>query len=451
MRDTTDQGSGVSVPTGSGRPTRETDTVIIGAGQAGLSLGRYLSIAGQRHAVLDRGRIGERWLSERWDSLALLTPNWLNRLDGGAAHAEPDGFLGRDAFVDYLRDYARSSRVAVHEHVTVLGVERARGGFHVQTDSGAWRARNVVVAAGDSTEPRIPEAAAAAPPRLSQLHASRYRNPSLLPEGGVLVVGPGPSGQQIAAELRRAGRDVVLAVGRHARVPRRYRGRDIWHWLKELGQLDQTIDEVPVAARQTPSLALTGGRGGEQLDLDVLQRLGVVLAGRLEGLEWGNARFGDTLQEDVEDADRRMRRLLDRIDGHIDGTFAGRWPHDPDPIPAVRISSPPVILDLVERRISTVIWATGYRSARAWLHVPVFDARGEIAHRRGITGVPGLYVLGLKFQHRRVSHMIGGVGPDAAFLAQRIAAKPDSQHSGCDGSGQVRRRGPHGAPAAHTR
>ena len=422
------------------RAARQTDTLIIGAGQAGLSLSRHLARAGHRHAVLDRGRIGERWRSERWDSLNLLTPNWLNRLDGGAPHSDPSGYLGRAAFVDYLRRYAEVVGAPVHEHVTVRAVERSGTAFRIETDAGSWQARNIVVATGDSADARIPPAAATAPGALLQIHAIGYRNPASLPAGGILVVGAGPSGQQIAAELRRANRRVVLAVGRHARMMRRYRGHDIWHWLRELGDLDRTIDEVPdlAASKRTPSLALTGANGGEQLDLAVLHRVGVTIAGRLERFDGPRAVFSPDLQVTVGDAERRMHRVLDRIDDHIEQAYGGCWPHERDRVADVALPPGPSALDLAATGISTVIWATGYRRAYPWLHVPVLDRDGEIAHRRGVTPVDGLYVLGLKFQHRRSSHFISGVGADAAFVARNVldAASatqlvPASRHARC--------------------
>jgi len=422
------------------RAARQTDTLIIGAGQAGLSLSRHLARAGHRHAVLDRGRIGERWRSERWDSLNLLTPNWLNRLDGGAPHSDPSGYLGRAAFVDYLRRYAEVVGAPVHEHVTVRAVERSGTAFRIETDAGSWQARNIVVATGDSADARIPPAAATAPGALLQIHAIRYRNPAALPAGGILVVGAGPSGQQIAAELRRANRRVVLAVGRHARMMRRYRGHDIWHWLRELGDLDRTIDEVPdlAASKRTPSLALTGANGGEQLDLAVLHRVGVTIAGRLERFDGPRAVFSRDLQATVGDVERRMHRVLDRIDDHIEQAYGGCWPHERDRVADVALPPGPSALDLAATGISTVIWATGYRRAYPWLHVPVLDRDGEIAHRRGVTPVDGLYVLGLKFQHRRSSHFIGGVGADAAFVARNVLDAvsgtrhvPASRHARC--------------------
>jgi putative flavoprotein involved in K+ transport len=403
--------------------TTRTDTVIIGGGQAGLSLSRHLATRGQPHVVLERGRVGERWRSERWDSLRLLTPNWLNRLDGTPAHDDPDAFLSRAELVGYLDRYARLAHLPVREHVEVLSVEKGRRGFRVRTDAGAWRARNVVVASGDCGLPHRPAAAADVPAGVRQLHASGYRNPAQLAPGGVLVVGAGPSGQQIAAELRRAGRGVVLAVGTHASAPRRYRGRDIMRWVDAIGDLDLSVDDASPEAlsRRSPSLAITGANGGEQLDLAVLARLGVTLTGRLERVEGGVARFAGDLADSVGGSRRRLRMLLGRIDDHIAGLPEAA--HVP---PAERLEHPPVegaprSLDLVGGDVSTVIWATGYRRSYPWLHVPVLDEHGEIVQRHGVTPVPGLFTLGVRFQSRRSSHFIGRVGRDASVLAWRIA------------------------------
>jgi putative flavoprotein involved in K+ transport len=224
--------------------TRITETVVVGAGQAGLALSRFLTRAGHEHVVLERGRVGERWRSERWDSLTLLTPNWLNELPGPLHHSDPDGFLSRAGFVDYLEHYAHSFAAPVREGVSVLEVAQDRAGFAVETDAGPWAAANVVIASGYADEARVPAVAAAAPAGVRQLHSSAYRSAGQLPPGGVLVVGAGPSGQQIAAELRQAGREVVLAVGRHAPMRRRYRGRDVWSWLDDSGHLDQTLADL---------------------------------------------------------------------------------------------------------------------------------------------------------------------------------------------------------------
>ena len=401
---------------------RTTEIIVIGAGQAGLALSRFLTRAGHEHVVLERGRVGERWRSERWDSLSLLTPNWLNELPGPMRHADPDGFLSRDGFVGYLEEYAQSFSAPVHEGVSVLEVARTQAGFSVETDSGVWAARSVVIATGYADEPRLPAIAAAAPGTVLSIHSSGYRSPAQLPPGGVLVVGAGPSGQQIAAELAEAGREVAIAVGRHAPMRRRYRGRDIWSWLDASGNLDQTLDDVPHERKTSRALSvvLSGADGGRQLDLGALSALGVTVSGRLRGFSGRHAIFADDLERTVERAEQRQRRVFGRIDDYIETLPPAERP-ETEAIPEPALPPASRVLDL--DRVSTVIWATGYGRSYPWLNADVLGDDGEIAHRRGITRVPGLYALGLRFQHRRKSHFIGGVGGDARFIASRILSR----------------------------
>lgn len=398
------------------------DTIIIGAGQAGLALSRYLSEADVDHVVLERGRLAERWRSERWDSLRMLTPNWMTRLPGrGAQVDDPDGFMSKDELVEMLETYAASFDAPLREGTEVTRVEQAAAGFSVTTSGGVMTARNVVLATGQCGRPAIPEFSRRIDRGIEQLHASRYRNPTEMAPGGVLVVGAGASGLQIAAELRAAGRDVVLSCGRHARAVRRYRDRDLWWWLDQIGSLDQTVDEVGdiEAARRTPSLGLTGAGG--DIDLGLLQRQGVRIAGRVVDADVHRVEFGSNLVDDTAEADRRLARLLDRFDDFaetagIDGQLAAPYRSVP-----VRIEEPiSGRFDLVSEGIGSVIWATGYRQSFPWLAVPVLDSRGEIVHRRGVTEVAGLYVLGLRFQWRRGSHFVDGVGKDAEYIAGLI-------------------------------
>jgi putative flavoprotein involved in K+ transport len=235
----------------------------------------------------------------------------------------------------------------------------------------------------------------------------------------VLVVGAGPSGQQIAAELRRAGRAVTLAVGRHARMPRTYRGRDVFAWLHDAGQLDVHADDVPdlAAARRAPSFPVSGSAGGESLGLDRLAGLGVVITGRLEGFADRHALFAPDLARELRDGDRRLRRALAQIDAHIERTGAAAGPAELPP--PVSLGPGPGRLEL-GAGTGTVLWATGYRRAYPWLEVPVLDAGGELVHREGVTASPGLYALGLRLQRTRKSHLFGGVGDDAALMAEAI-------------------------------
>jgi putative flavoprotein involved in K+ transport len=401
------------------------ETVIIGAGQAGLALSRLLTGAGHDHVVLERGRVGERWRSERWDSLALLTPNWANRLPHDDAPADPDGYASGDAFVSTLERYAWSFGAPVRERTTVTAVERGADGLSVRTTGGDWRACNVVVASGECAVPAVPWFATSAPESIVQLHASRYRAPAALPPGGVLVVGGGPSGHQIADELARAGRRVVFSVGRHARIVRRYRGHDIWAWLDALGDLSRSVHDRPAPDRPRPALPLDGREGGRTVDLGVLAGGGVRIAGRLEGFAGGHALFGSGLAADIADADERLYRLLARIDDHIAARpDADAFP-PPEHIPPTPAPAPVRALDLAAAGISTIIWATGYRRHFPWLRIPeVIGGDGGIRHDRGHTAVSGLYVLGMRWQSRMISHQIGGVGADAAFLAEAIARGP---------------------------
>ena len=320
------------------RPS-DVDTLIVGAGQAGLALSHHLTAAGHEHVVLERGRVGQRW-HERWDSLTLLSPNWMNRLPGEPGPSEPgpadrDGFLPRAAFAAHLESYARALAAPVVEGVGVERIERLGRGFRISTTSGAWLARSVVLATGDAADPHVP---LAPPTRPLSLHSSDYRRPELLPDGPVLVVGAGTSGQQLGLELRQAGRDVVLAAGRHSRAPRRYRGRDIFEWAHILGDFDRTIDEMPdvEAAKRVPLFPLSGANGGEDLGLDRLAAAGVAVTGRLTGFDGRRAVFADDLAANVAAADARLRKLLRRIDAHPPGDG---W--EPEPLPDVILPAGP--------------------------------------------------------------------------------------------------------------
>jgi putative flavoprotein involved in K+ transport len=388
---------------------RRIETLIIGAGQAGLALSHHLGAAGHEHVLLERGRVAQRW-RERWDSLTLLSPNWMNRLPGAPAHREGGGFMTRTELIAQLERYAGSFGAPVVEGVEVEHVERRDRSFRVGTSSGAWIARNVVVATGDAAGPFVPFA-----PRrgLLSLHAAEYRRPADVPDGRVLIVGAGASGQQLALELASAGRDVVVAVGRHSRAPRRFRGRDIFEWLDLLGDFDRTVDELPdlEAAKRVPLFPLSGANGGEDLGLDRLVREGVTVTGRLQGFDRTRAMFGDDLGANLAAADARLRKLVRRIDERAD-------------VDDVRLPDGPRSVDT--RTLAAVVWATGYRRDYPWLAIPgALDARGEIVHRRGVTPVAGLYVLGLAFQYRRSSHFIGGVGRDAEALASLLNASAE--------------------------
>jgi len=311
----------------------------------------------------------------------------------------------------------------------VHSVRPVDDGFSVATSQGRWTARNVVVASGANDRPNVPSIADRLSRDVTQLTTATYRNPTALPPGGVLVVGASASGVQIADELRRAGRRVVLAVGRHTRLPRRYRGMDVMWWLSQMGVLDKPVDESGHRglAHHEPSLQLIGRPGGSaaqyEVDLVSLQRRGIWLAGHLAGIDGDEVTFADDLARTTAAADSKLHDVLDRIDEHVRATgMAGEVD------PACRPDSLPVEdrpltgLRLQASGISTVVWATGYRRCYPWLQVPVLDGAGEIRQSRGVTSFPGLYTVGQRWQSRRNSSFIDGARHDAALVAEHVAA-----------------------------
>jgi putative flavoprotein involved in K+ transport len=401
------------------------DTLVVGAGQAGLAVSRCLAEQGADHVVIERGRIAERWRTARWGSLRLITPNWMSRLPGWSySGTDPDGYMAPPELVSYLEDYAGSFAAPVHQNTTVEHVEMSGSGLRVITDNRTWLASNVILATGTENLPYVPPFASAIDPGVHQLTSGRYQGPHQVPGGGVLVVGASASGVQIADELRRSGRPVTIAVGRHSRLPRRYRGRDILWWMERAGILGHTIDQMRDArsARSAPSLQLTG-RSDHPVGLDALAARGVTLAGRLAAADGRRVTFAGDLPASIHGAQGRMERMLRTIDAYIarSGGEKDAGPADPPPLPVA--ADGPASLDLRRAGIETVVWATGYRPAYPWLRVPAFDRHGQIAHRRGVTSVPGLYVLGLKFLHRRDSTYVDGVRHDARFVAAHVTRR----------------------------
>lgn len=404
---------------------RHLDTIIIGAGQAGLAMSYYLSAHGLDHVLLERGRVGERWRTGSWDSLRLLTPNWMTRLPDYSYRGEdPDGFMTAAAFVDRLQAYADTIAAPVLRGAGVLALEARGAGYRAVTGRGTFEAPTVAIATGACNRPAVPAFAEALPAEILQVTPADYRNPSALPEGGVLVVGASSSGIQLADEIHRSGRPVTLSAGRHTRLPRTYRGRDVTWWLDRAGVFDERYDAVPdtAAARRQPSLQLVGSAERRSLGLAELLQAGVHVVGRAAGVDGPVVRFAADLADVAAAADAKMTRVLDRIDEHIARTRLARDVGAPDrPAPQSLLNGPDSI-DLRAAGIRTVVWATGYRRDYSWLKVPVLDAEGEIRHDGGIIPRPGLYVLGLRFMRRRKSSFIDGVGPDAADLSAHLAA-----------------------------
>jgi putative flavoprotein involved in K+ transport len=385
-------------------------------------MSHHLTGAGIDHVILERGEVANSWRHERWDSLRLLTPNWMTSLPGQPyAGPEAEGFMSAADTVALIDGYRHGFDTPVSTGVTVRSATRTPRGFEVVADEGAWQCDALVAATGGSSEPRLPAVAAELPVRIDQLSALAYRRPSQVAgDRGVLVVGASASGVQIADELARAGHEVTVAVGEHIRLPRTYRGRDIYWWLDAIGQLDERYDEVDDVerARRHASVQVVGSDDRHDLDLNALAGNGVHVVGRFMAVRDGHAQLSGGLANLVANADLKQTRLLRRIDDHVDehGLHDVVGPVD-DPAPT-QISTPPTEVDL--GAYSTVIWATGYRPRFAWLDPRAFDPRGRIAHDGGVAALPGLFVLGLPFLRRRRSNLISGLAADAGELLPQL-------------------------------
>ena len=400
----------------------KTSVVIVGAGQAGLAMSRCLTDRSIDHVLIERGEVANSWVTERWDSLRLLTPNWMTRLPGYVYRgADPDGYMTSAEVVEFLRSYRRSFAPPVHTGTTVESVRATVDGYRVVTDQIEWRARAVVVATGAASSPRVPTVAADLPSAIRQLTPIRYRNPAQIDPGRVLVVGASASGVQIADELRRSGRDVTLAVGEHVRVPRTYRGMDIHWWMSNIGLLDECYDAVDDLARvrRVPSFQLLGSPERRAVDLNALAAIGVDLVGRFVGVAGSNAQFSGAFAHQCTSADLKMNRLLDAIDRYVQQSALEDAFPAPDRPPATTFGQTATSLDL--REVNTVIWATGFRPSYPWLEPRLLDRHGAIRHDGGLVNGAGMYVLGLPFTRRRNSSFLDGVGRDAFELTAHLA------------------------------
>lgn len=401
----------------------KTDTLIVGAGQAGVAMSEHLSKLGVPHLVLERERIAERWRTGRWDSLVANGPAWHDRFPGlEFDDLSPDGFAPKERVADYFEAYAKKFNAPVRTGVEVLKVERnvGRPGFTIETSQGVIEANRVVAATGPFQRPVIPPIAPQDTPLL-QIHSADYRNPGQLPEGAVLVVGAGSSGVQIADELQRAGKKVYLSVGAHDRPPRAYRNRDFCWWLGVLGEWDQAAMKP---GREHVTIAVSGAHGGRTVDFRGLAHRGMTLVGLTQAFNGSVATFQPNLAENLARGDENYLALLDAADAYIERNGLD-LPQEPEarhtfPDPDC-VTTPILELDLARAGVTSIIWATGFATDYSWLQVDAFDEHGKPRHQRGVSNEPGVYFLGLPWQSRRGSSFIWGVWHDARYVADHIA------------------------------
>jgi putative flavoprotein involved in K+ transport len=409
-----------------------TTAVVIGAGHAGLAMSRRLTERSIDHVVLERGEVANSWRTQRWPSLRLLTPNWLTRLPGyDYAGDDPGGYMPAAGVVATLTRYARLAAAPVRTATTVHTVRTTPGGFEIQANDEMLHARAVVLATGACARPAIPAVTGAVPQSITMLTPLTYHDPSQLPDGGVLVVGASATGVQLAGEIHRSGRPVTLAVGEHVRLPRRYRGRDIFWWLETMGVLAERYDQIDdlTRARHLPSPQLTGTPEPAATDLNTLTARGIRIVGRLGRITDGVAQFSGSLRNICTLADLKVNRFLARADN-----WANAHGLDDELPPAHRLAPTqvdpraPLELDLTSGEITTLLWATGFRPDYSWLDIGVRDHAGQIRHDGGVvTSAPGLYLLGMPVLRTRASTYIHGAVTDSEALGAHLHSFLDSQ------------------------
>ncbi|MBF6276967.1 FAD-dependent oxidoreductase [Nocardia sp. 852002-51101_SCH5132738] len=399
------------------------EVVVIGAGQAGLSISWHLTAHGIDHLVLERDTIAHEWRDTRWDNFTLVTPNWQCVLPGyGYTGPQPHGFMTRDEVYAWVRGYADTFDPPVREGVAVTAVTvAAGGGFDIETTGGPVHSDQVVVAVGGYHIPTVPRFAERLPGSIRQVHSAEYHSAADLPEGAVLVVGTGQSGAQIAEDLHLAGREVHLAVGSAPRVARFYRGRDCVAWLQDMGHYDIPIEDQPggLGKRENTNHYVTGRDGGRDIDLRRFALEGMQLYGRMTDISSGTARFDPSLESSLDAADAIAESIKDSIDDYIDRAGIDA-PTEPRYRPVWRPEHEVTEIDLTASGITSVVWSVGFRTDYRWLRVGVFDGEGHPCHNRGVTSVEGLYFLGLPWLHTWGSGRFAAVARDAEYLADRI-------------------------------
>jgi putative flavoprotein involved in K+ transport len=399
--------------------------IVVGGGQAGLSISHYLKAACIDHLVIEKATLAHTWRTQRWDTFCLVTPNWQCALPGHPYRGDdPHGFMKKDEIVAYLDGFVAKLDAPVLEHTAVKRVKRQPDGrFAIATSRGDWTADHVVVAAGGYHTPIVPRMAERLPAGIVQLQSSQYRNPQALPDGAVLVVGSGQSGAQIAEDLHLAGRKVYLAVGEAPRCARFYRGRDVVDWLADMRYYDMPVEQHPLreGVRDNTNHYVTGRDGGRDIDLRRFAQEGMELYGRLEDLRDGCLQFAPDLTANLDSADDTYNRINASIDAFIDRQGIGAPPGEPYR-PVWRPRHERTSLDLAASGIASVIWCIGFTPDFSWLDAPVFNGRGYPAHTRGITPQAGLYFIGLPWLHTWGSGRFSGIARDAEHVVDAIRA-----------------------------
>lgn len=403
--------------------TRSVDTIIIGGGQAGLSVSYFLSKRNHPHLVLEKAaQAGNAWRNQRWDSFTFVTPNWTLKLPGAEYNGDsPDAFLPRVEIIKYFENYISKYKLPVNHSETVGSVEKQNGFYKVETNANSYKVKNVVVATGSFQKPKFPTCSKNVPAYINQLHSSQYRNAGQLPDGNVLVVGSAQSGCQITEDLYKNGKNVFLSTGTVGRLPRRWRGKDIMFWVEKIGMFDESLNDLPSPkAKFAANPQLTGVNGRHTLNLHQFVRDGVTLLGRLNDIQDRKVVLNSDLINNLKKIDGFEKEVIEFIDGFIDQNF----PDTPkETLSVLRDGYDSKLiteLDLKTEGITTIIWANGFSFDYSIVKLPVFDEFGYPKHKGGVTEIPGLYFVGLLWLTKAKSSLLYGVGEDAEYIANHI-------------------------------
>jgi len=398
--------------------------IIVGGGQAGLSMSYTLKEKEIPHLIFDRGQTGDSW-RKRWDNFTLVTPNWQCEMPGYKySGSEPHGFMNREQVVQFVQDYARSFDPPLKNGVEVFRVKKKSEEYIVETSIGNYRCYQVIIAAGAFHDVFIPPVAKKLPSHIQNMHSSQYRNASSMPDQGIMVVGSGQSGCQIAEDLHLEGKKVHLCIGDAPKSPRNYRGRDVVDWLDDMNYYDRPIDSFPdpEAVRKKTNHYLTGRDGGREIDLRAFALEGMKLYGVFKDADENKIYFGDNLTKDLDNADNSAQSIKDRIDIYIEENNI-QAPTEAPYVAPWRPEDETESIDLVKEDIGVIIWCVGYKTDFSWIDIPVFTEKGYPIYERGVTNEEGLYFLGLPWMYTWGSGRFSGITQDAWYLAERVAEK----------------------------
>ena len=408
----------------------DSHIVIIGAGIAGLCISLYLTKNKVPHIIIERGDVANTWIKERWKNFHLVNPNWAIKIPEfgfGSKYFpsdDPNGFLNKTETVDYIQSFAKYIGSEIYTNENVYSVSKQDHDYTIVTSKRTIKTKIVIIASGAFGDSYIPNINSKLNKNVLQLHSSEDKSIDKLPEGGVLVVGAGQSGAQIAEELLENGKETWLAVSKCGRRPRNYRSKDSSWWNYEMGSFDKTVDDVPFEQRWGCSPHTSGSRGGHDINLITLAEQGLKLCGTVKNCNSNKIVFDDNLHQNLIFSDQHAINWAKKVDDYIIKNNLKMPPEKISEDKRINKYKENNILDIsAPENISSMIWATGFRYNFDWINLDITNELGHPIQKRGITKYNGLYFMGLQWMHSSKSAQFVGVAEDAEFIANDILSK----------------------------